>query len=204
MSLTSTPASLPLTTSSPTDALLKLLSTASRAYQRRHVLSVRAFTRDDLHVLFGIASEMRMLTERNIPIEIMRGRVLCNLFYEPSTRTSGSFEAAMARLGGSTLSVTPGMSSVVKGETLADTVRTLGCYGDVIALRHPGVGSAQEGARYSPVPIINAGDGIGEHPTQVSLPLLPSVSIILTLFSRMFRRSSTSTRSVRNSVPSTY
>ncbi|GAA5908065.1 bifunctional carbamoylphosphate synthetase/aspartate transcarbamylase [Sporobolomyces salmoneus] len=171
MSLTSAPASLPLSTSSPTDSLLKLLSTASRAYQRRHVLSVRAFTRDDLHVLFGVASEMRMLTERNIPIEIMRGRVLANLFYEPSTRTSGSFEAAMARLGGSTMTVTPGMSSVVKGETLADTVRTLGCYGNVIALRHPGVGSAQEGARYSPVPIINAGDGIGEHPTQAFLDI---------------------------------
>lgn len=203
MSLTSTPVALPVSTAGPTDALIKLLSTASRAYHRRHVLSVRAFTRDDLHVLFGIASEMRMLTERNIPIEIMRGRVLCNLFYEPSTRTSGSFEAAMARLGGSTLTITPGMSSVVKGETLADTVRTLGCYGDVVALRHPGVGSAQEGARYSPVPIINAGDGIGEHPTQVSDSRLCRRFLSLTRAreKKNARHSSTSTRSVRSSVP---
>ncbi|GAA5952842.1 hypothetical protein JCM21900_004241 [Sporobolomyces salmonicolor] len=171
MSLAGTVATVTSPALPPTASLLKLLSVASRAYHRRHILSVRAFTRDDLHTLFGVASEMRMLTERNIPIDIMRGRVLCTLFYEPSTRTSGSFEAAMARLGGSTLAITPGMSSVVKGETLADTVRTLGCYGDVIALRHPGVGSAQEAARYSPVPIINAGDGIGEHPTQAFLDI---------------------------------
>ncbi|GJN91739.1 hypothetical protein Rhopal_004762-T1 [Rhodotorula paludigena] len=156
---------------SPLAGLLKLLSTSARAYHRRHILSVRAFTRDDLHILFGVASEMRMLTERGVAIDIMRGRVLSTLFYEPSTRTSASFEAAMARLGGSTVAVTPGTSSVVKGETLADTVRTLGCYADVIALRHPAAGSAQEGARYSPVPIINAGDGIGEHPTQAFLDI---------------------------------
>ncbi|BGP44932.1 Carbamoyl-phosphate synthase [Rhodotorula kratochvilovae] len=156
---------------SPTAGLLKLLSQAARAFHRRHILSVRAFTRDDLHVLFGVASEMRMLTERGVAIDIMKGRVLSNLFYEPSTRTSCSFEAAMARLGGSTVTVTPGTSSVVKGESLADTVRTLGCYADVIALRHPAAGSAQEGARYSPVPIINAGDGIGEHPTQAFLDI---------------------------------
>lgn len=166
MSLTG-PVSSSLTPASPMAGLAKLLATASRAYNGRHILSVRAFSRDDLHILFGVASEMRMLTERGIPIELLRGRVLSTLFYEPSTRTSASFEAAMARLGGSTVAVTASTSSVVKGETLADSVRTLGCYADVIALRHPAAGSAQEAARYSPVPIINAGDGIGEHPTQV-------------------------------------
>ncbi|GAA5980116.1 hypothetical protein JCM10908_001541 [Rhodotorula pacifica] len=170
MSLTA-PISSALAPASPMAGLVKLLATSGRAYHRRHVLSVRAFTRDDLHILFGVASEMRMLTERGIPIELMRGRVLSTLFYEPSTRTSASFEAAMARLGGSTVAVTAGTSSVVKGETLADSVRTLGCYADVIALRHPAAGSAQEAARYSPVPIINAGDGIGEHPTQAFLDI---------------------------------
>ncbi|GAA6005743.1 hypothetical protein JCM10207_005319 [Rhodosporidiobolus poonsookiae] len=154
---------------SPMDGLVKLLSTSSRAYYRRHILSVRAFSRDDLHILFSVASEMRSLVERGIPIDIARGRVLSTIFYEPSTRTSASFEAAMARLGGSTVAITPGTSSVVKGESLGDTVRTLGCYADVIALRHPAAGSAQEGAKYSPVPILNAGDGIGEHPTQAFL-----------------------------------
>ncbi|GAA5877417.1 hypothetical protein JCM8547_008793 [Rhodosporidiobolus lusitaniae] len=156
---------------SPMASLQKLIAASGRAYHRRHILSVRAFNRDDLHTLFSVASEMRGLVERGVPIDIARGRVLSTLFYEPSTRTSCSFEAAMARLGGSTVAVTPGTSSVVKGETLADTVRTLGCYADVIALRHPAAGSAQEGARYSPVPIINAGDGIGEHPTQAFLDI---------------------------------
>ncbi|KAL8283595.1 hypothetical protein RQP46_005390 [Phenoliferia psychrophenolica] len=141
------------------------------AYSRRHILSVRAFSRDDLHALFGVATEMRMLVERGIPIDVLKGRVMCTLFYEPSTRTSASFQAAMGRLGGSVVAVAPESSSVTKGESLADTVRTLGCYGDIIVLRHPAAGSAQTAAKYSPVPIINAGDGIGEHPTQAFLDI---------------------------------
>jgi carbamoyl-phosphate synthase/aspartate carbamoyltransferase len=91
------------------------------------------------------------------------------LFYEPSTRTSASFEAAMKRCGGEVVCVGADRSSVQKGESLADTIRTLGCYADGIVLRHPAVGSAQTAAKFSPVPIINAGDGIGEHPTQALL-----------------------------------
>lgn len=155
------------TTLSATSTLTSLLASAGAAYARRHVLSVRAFSRDDLHALFGVASELRMLVERNIPIDILRGRVLCTAFYEPSTRTSCSFEAAMCRLGGSVVSVVPESSSVTKGESLADTVRTLGCYGDALVIRHPAAGSAQLAAKYSPVPVLNAGDGVGEHPTQV-------------------------------------
>ncbi|OBZ90061.1 Protein ura1, partial [Choanephora cucurbitarum] len=94
---------------------------------------------------------------------------MSTMFFEPSTRTSSSFEAAMYRLGGKVVSVTASTSSVQKGESLADTVRTLGCYSDVIILRHPQPGSAQIAAKYSKVPIINAGDGIGEHPTQAFL-----------------------------------
>ncbi len=154
----------------PTAHLSALVARAS-AYARRHVLSVRAFTRDDLHTLFGVASEMRMLTERHVPIEILKGRVLCTAFYEPSTRTSCSFDAAMCRLGGSVVSIDAATSSVTKGESLADTVRTLGCYSDAIVLRNPQVGSAQEAAKFSPVPVINAGDGIGEHPTQAFLDI---------------------------------
>jgi aspartate carbamoyltransferase catalytic subunit len=101
------------------------------------------------------------------------GYVLSCLFYEPSTRTSASFIAAMERLGGSVIPITQGVqfSSVSKGETLADTIRTLEQYSDVIVLRHPEIGSAQTAADYAEIPIINAGDGPGEHPTQALLDL---------------------------------
>lgn len=138
------------------------------AFFRKHILTVRQFSRTDLHVLFNLAQEMRIQVERNGGLDILKGRVLCTMFFEPSTRTSSSFEAAMNRLGGRVVSTTADRSSVTKGESLADTVRTLGCYGDAIVLRHPAAGSAQTAAKFSPVPIINAGDGVGEHPTQVS------------------------------------
>jgi carbamoyl-phosphate synthase / aspartate carbamoyltransferase len=137
------------------------------AFHRRHILSVKQFSHLDIHHLFDLAHEMRLQVERSGVIDILKGRVLCTVFYEPSTRTSSSFETAMKRLGGEVVSITPDKSSVMKGETLADTIRTLGCYGDAIVLRHPAVGSATTAAKFSPVPIINAGDGIGEHPTQV-------------------------------------
>jgi carbamoyl-phosphate synthase/aspartate carbamoyltransferase len=137
------------------------------AYHRRHILSVKQFSHLDIHHLFDLAHEMRLQVERSGVIDILKGRVLCTVFYEPSTRTSSSFETAMKRLGGEVVSIVPDKSSVMKGETLADTIRTLGCYGDAIVLRHPEVGSAASAAKFSPVPIINAGDGIGEHPTQV-------------------------------------
>lgn len=136
------------------------------AFSRRHILSVKQFDREDLHALFNLASEMRTQVERTGSVDTLRGRVLCTLFYEPSTRTSASFDAAMKRCGGEVVQVAAVTSSVVKGESLADTIRTVGCYSDAIALRHPDVGSCKSAAKSSPVPIINAGDGIGEHPTQ--------------------------------------
>ena len=139
------------------------------AFSRRHILSVKQFQRDDLHALFSLASEMRTQVERTGTVDTLRGRVLCTLFYEPSTRTSTSFEAAMKRCGGEVVSVTAAASSVVKGESLADTIRTVGCYSDAIVLRHPAVGSSKAAAKSAPVPIINGGDGIGEHPTQSML-----------------------------------
>ncbi|KAG8993412.1 hypothetical protein FRB94_010815 [Tulasnella sp. JGI-2019a] len=141
------------------------------SFHRRHILSVKQFTPEDIWDLFNLAHELRLQVERNGTIDLLRGRILCTLFYEPSTRTSSSFEAAMKRCGGEVLQIPLERSSVVKGETLADTIRTLGCYGDAIVLRHPDMGSSQNAAKYSPVPIINAGDGIGEHPTQALLDL---------------------------------
>jgi carbamoyl-phosphate synthase/aspartate carbamoyltransferase len=93
------------------------------------------------------------------------------MFFEPSTRTSASFDAAMQRLGGRTIPITTAHSSVKKGESLADTIRTLGCYGDAIILRHPEESSASIAAKFSPVPIINGGNGSKEHPTQAFLDL---------------------------------
>ncbi|KAF8531734.1 hypothetical protein JB92DRAFT_3080862 [Gautieria morchelliformis] len=139
------------------------------AFHRRHVLSVKQFSSRDIHDLFNLAHEMRLQVERNGAVDILKGRVLCTMFYEPSTRTSGSFDAAMKRCGGDVVQISADHSSVAKGESLADTVRTLGCYADAIVLRHPDVGSSQMAAKFSPVPIINAGDGIGEHPTQALL-----------------------------------
>ena len=138
------------------------------AFHRRHILSIKQFSSHDIHDLFNLAHEMRLQVERNGAVDVLKGRVLCTLFYEPSTRTSSSFDAAMKRCGGEVVQVSVDRSSVAKGESLADTVRTLGCYADAIILRHPDVGSSQMAAKFSPVPIINAGDGIGEHPTQVS------------------------------------
>ncbi|KAI7906607.1 uncharacterized protein BX663DRAFT_548768 [Cokeromyces recurvatus] len=138
-------------------------------FYRKHILRSAQFDRDDLHLLFGVAHEMRNLVELYGSINLLQGRVMSTMFFEPSTRTSSSFEAAMYRLGGQVVSVSATTSSVQKGESLADTVRTLGCYADVIILRHPQPGSAQIAAKYSKVPVINAGDGIGEHPTQAFL-----------------------------------
>src|SRR5882762_5347462 len=107
--------------------------------------------------------------ERSGALDVLHGKILCALFYEPSTRTSSSFEAAMKRCGGEVAQATADRSSMQKGETLEDTVRMLTCYSDGIVIRHPDVGSSQLAAKYSSVPILNAGDGIGEHPTQALL-----------------------------------
>jgi carbamoyl-phosphate synthase/aspartate carbamoyltransferase/dihydroorotase/carbamoyl-phosphate synthase/aspartate carbamoyltransferase len=137
------------------------------------IISVDQFDREKLSYVFRRAREMREMVERVGATDLLKGHVLTCLFYEPSTRTSASFIAAMERLGGSVIPITQGVqfSSVSKGETLADTVRTLEQYADAIVLRHPELGSAQLAADYAHVPIINAGDGPGEHPTQALLDL---------------------------------
>ena len=101
--------------------------------------------------------------------DALRGKVLGNVFYEPSTRTNCSFQAAMLRLGGTTIAVNESTSSVAKGETLSDTVRSLESYCDALVLRHPTKGSAREAAEAMRKPLLNAGDGVGEHPTQALL-----------------------------------
>ena len=114
----------------------------------RDILSVSQFDRADLETVFAVAHEMRGMVERIGSFDLLKGKVLTNLFYEPSTRTS---------------------SSVSKGESLPDTIRTLESYSDAIVIRHPEKGSAAEAAEAAAKPVINAGDGPGEHPTQALL-----------------------------------
>src|SRR5512140_1578309 len=138
----------------------------------KDIISVKQFVRSDLEYVFGVAHEMRGMVERLGTFDLLKGKILANLFYEPSTRTSSSFTAAMERLGGSVIPINEvKYSSVSKGESLPDTIRTLECYADVIVLRHPETGSAAIAAKAARKPVINAGDGVGEHPTQALLDL---------------------------------
>ena len=136
------------------------------------ILSVKQFSLKDLNYIFEVAHEMRVMVGRVGAFDLLKGKILANLFYEPSTRTSSSFTAAMERLGGSVIPINEvKYSSVAKGESLPDTIRSLECYSDVIVLRHPEVGASALAAKYASNPIINAGDGVGEHPTQALLDL---------------------------------
>ncbi len=136
----------------------------------KDILSVKQFSRTDLEYAIEVAHEMRIMVERIGTFDLLKGKILANLFYEPSTRTASSFMAAMERLGGAVIPISEvRYSSVAKGESLPDTVRTLECYADVIVLRHPEVGAAALAAKYCRKPVINAGDGVGEHPTQALL-----------------------------------
>ncbi len=136
----------------------------------KDILTVKQFGREDLEYVFGVAHEMHDMVDHIGTFDLLKGKILANLFYEPSTRTSSSFTAAMERLGGSVIPINEvKYSSVAKGESLPDTVRSLECYADVIVIRHPEVGSAALAAKYARKPVINAGDGIGEHPTQALL-----------------------------------
>jgi carbamoyl-phosphate synthase/aspartate carbamoyltransferase len=152
-----------------TESIEELLARSN--FTQKDILSVSQFSRADLHDLFTVAQEMRLGVQREGCLDILKGKVLCTMFYEPSTRTSASFDAAMKRLGGCTVAVTEKHSSSQKGESLADTIRTLGSYGDAIVLRHPDEKSVDIASKFSNVPIINAGNGAKEHPTQAFLDL---------------------------------
>lgn len=138
-----------------------------------HIVSTDQF--NDLHLLsqlFQLTDQLRALSEA-ARLKLLPHKLLATFFYEPSTRTRLSFETAMYRLGGQVISSENAgiSSSAAKGETIEDTIRTLGTYADAIVLRHPEKGTAQKAAAVSPVPVINAGDGAGEHPTQALLDL---------------------------------
>ena len=142
----------------------------------RHLIEPGDLSIEELERLFDLACDIMAKPETYS--EVCRGRILATLFFEPSTRTRLSFEAAMLRLGGSTLGFAePGASSTSKGESLSDTIRTVSSYADVIAMRNPKEGAALLASQSSSVPVINAGDGGHHHPTQTLTDLLTIRSI---------------------------
>ena len=138
----------------------------------KDVLRADQFSVEEIDVILKKAAGYEAALKEERTLEELRGRVLATLFFEPSTRTRLSFEAAMHRLGGQVISVAEAKStSAAKGETLHDTIRTVEGYADVIVLRHPEIGSAAEAAAATHRPVLNAGDGAGQHPTQSLLDL---------------------------------
>ena len=132
---------------------------------------MKDFSRDEIDIILKRAQDFEPVA-RGKKSSLLSGKILATLFYEPSTRTRLSFETAMKRLGGEVIDMgTIESSSVAKGETLADTIRVIGNYADAIVLRHPREGAARMAAEYSRVPVLNAGDGAGHHPTQTLLDL---------------------------------
>ena len=147
-------------------------------FTKRHLISTREFSKEEIDYILSRAEELEVYARGNgkegkgRKSDLLKGKILANLFYEPSTRTRFSFETAMKRLGGEVINLSSiEASSVAKGENLADTIRTVSGYCDVIALRHPREGASRMAASFSSVPIINAGDGAGQHPTQTLLDL---------------------------------
>jgi aspartate carbamoyltransferase catalytic subunit len=134
----------------------------------QHLLETQQFDRPSIKALFALASQME-----NHRDDSLHGKILATLFFEPSTRTRLSFESAMMRLGGQVITAENAneMSSAIKGETIEDTTRVVNHYADAIVIRHPVIGTAERAAVVSSVPIINGGDGAGQHPTQALLDL---------------------------------
>ncbi len=141
-------------------------------FSLKHVVESQQFDRELLELVFKTADEMKQdLSSQRRLAKFLDGKIMASLFYEPSTRTRFSFESAMLRLGGSVITTENAreFSSASKGESLADSTRIMNGYADVIVMRHNEAGSAVRAAEISRVPIINAGDGAGQHPTQALL-----------------------------------
>ena len=139
--------------------------------KNKHLLDPSDFTIEEFDEIFKLAHQI-MANPKEYQ-NICNGKILATLFYEPSTRTRLSFESAMLRLGGQVIGFSePNSSSVSKGESLRDTIKTVNCYADLIAMRHPLEGAAKVASMYSDIPVINAGDGGHQHPTQTLTDLL--------------------------------
>jgi len=140
-------------------------------FQGRHIISIKQFSREELDYILDVANKME--TYYRTGTDLLKGKILATLFFEPSTRTRLSFTSAMYKLGGQVISLSnPEMSSISKGENLTDTISVVQNYADVIVLRHKLEGSAKLMSEISKVPILNGGSGTKEHPTQAMLDLL--------------------------------
>ena len=138
----------------------------------KDLISLYDLSNDEIMYILNKSKEMEKLAETKRKLNLLEGYILATLFFEPSTRTRLSFESAMQRLGGGVIGFSAvEASSVAKGESLVDTIRTVENYADIIVLRHPVMGAARAAAEVAEVPVINAGDGSGEHPTQTLLDL---------------------------------
>ncbi len=141
-------------------------------FRGRDIISIKDFSKREINYILNYARKMVSYAKGEGYIEILKGKVLSSLFFEPSTRTRLSFESAMNRLGGRVIGFAdPTATSQKKGESLADTIRMADAYSDAIVIRHPQEGAARLAAEFSDVPILNAGDGAGRHPTQCLLDL---------------------------------
>jgi len=138
----------------------------------KDILHGNQFAKRDIDRMIKIASNFERELKKKDSLTLLKGKILATLFFEPSTRTRLSFETAMQRLGGGVISMASAeSSSAAKGETVADTARTVSQYADAIVIRHPRIGSAKEAADAATIPVINAGDGAGQHPTQALLDI---------------------------------
>ena len=149
-------------------------TTLQKKFKSQDILSLDQFDTQSLYHLFKHTKHIQIFSEKGKALHLLEGSIATLIFYEPSSRTFGSFSSAVKRLGGETLDFQnpTNTSSVAKGETLEDTIRTLEAYSDIIILRHPEKGAAKKAADAAFfVPIINAGDGVGEHPTQALLDM---------------------------------
>ncbi|XP_047341776.1 aspartate carbamoyltransferase, chloroplastic-like [Impatiens glandulifera] len=144
---------------------------AGNKFHLEDVIEAQQFDRDTLSAIFEVAKEMEKIEKNSSGSQILKGYLMATLFYEPSTRTRLSFESAMKRLGGEVLTTENAreFSSAAKGETLEDSIRTVEGYSDIIVMRHFESGAARRAAATASIPVINAGDGPGQHPTQALL-----------------------------------
>lgn len=143
-------------------------------FKGKDIVSLEQFSADDLGILFTLTNKMKQIAVNHEPSSLLAGKIMSLLFFEPSSRTFSSFAAAVKRLGGETIEIQDPetVTSVKKGETFEDTIRTFEAYSDAIVLRHSVAGSAKQAARTATsIPVINAGDGNNEHPTQTLLDL---------------------------------
>ena len=156
-----------------------MLSRNSVSLRGKNILGLEYFSPEEIELVLDTAKEMKNIIHRDIKkLPTLRGKSVVTLFYEPSTRTRLSFEAAMLNLGGSVLGFSSAdSSSASKGESVADTIRVISSYADICAMRHPKEGAPMVACQHSKIPVINAGDGGHQHPTQTLTDLLTILNV---------------------------